>query len=240
MRYAVISDIHSNWEALESTFREIDRRKVDQIICLGDIVGYGANPSECLALICERSDEIVLGNHDEAVFNVALRAYFNPLARQAIEWTETQLKAKEQKKLRDFSPIVINRKANVTWAHGSVHEPHAYHYLFSKSDARPTFQKLETDFCFFGHTHIPSLFSEKSGEVRYLPAGRYELPEKDRYVLNPGSVGQPRDRNPELSFALFDADKREVELIRMKYDNQKAAEKIREAGLPSFFADRLL
>ena len=240
MMYAIVSDVHSNWEALERVVEEIKKRKPDQIICLGDVVGYGANPSECLKLICQMAHETVMGNHDRAVEDVELRTCFTDWARIAIEWTAGVLSANEKKQIRGFPPFVIDRKANLTWTHGSAHEPDEFHYLFRESDSRPSFKVLETDFCFFGHTHVPSLFSEKSCEARYLPEGSYQLSKGERYLINPGSLGQPRDRNPRLSFALFDSDQLICEIVRLDYDNRKAAGKIRKAGLPAYLADRLL
>lgn len=240
MKYAVISDIHSNWEALEQASEEIEKKKVDRIVCLGDVVGYGANPSECLKWIRRMSSEIIMGNHDQAIEDVKLRDDFNDWAREAIEWTAGVLSAEEKRQIRDFVPLVIDRKRNVTWTHGSVHEPDEYHYVFSEVDARPSFKLLETDFSFFGHTHIPSLFSSDAGESRYLTAGFYQLSKGQRYLINPGSIGQPRDRNPKLSFALFDSDQLTLEIVRLDYDNQKAADKIRKVGLPAYLADRLL
>ena len=240
MKYAVISDVHSNLEALECVLTEIRRRKADQIICLGDVVGYGANPSECLKLVREASQEVIMGNHDRAVEDIKLRDYFNDWAREAIEWTAGILSNGEKKEIRKFPPVVIDRKQNVTWAHGSPYKPEEFHYLFSEADTKPSFKILETDFCFFGHTHIPSLFTSKTHEARYLTTGSYQLARGERYLINPGSVGQPRDRNPKLSFALFDSDQLTLEILRLDYDNKKAADKIRKAGLPAYLADRLL
>ena len=240
MKYAVISDIHSNWEALETAFEAIKKRNVKQVICLGDVVGYGANPSECLARVKKEAWEMVMGNHDRAIEDIELRSYFSPHAREAIEWTAPRLNSDEKKFIRTFTEMVIDREEDMTLTHGSVHEPKEFHYLFREEDAEPSFERLETHFGFFGHTHIPSLFSRKLGEGKYLPAGIYQLDAKDQYLINPGSVGQPRDRNPQLSFAFFDSDDLTLEIVRLDYDNQKAAQKIRKAGLPAYLADRLL
>ncbi|OGX06453.1 MAG: hypothetical protein A3G87_00870 [Omnitrophica bacterium RIFCSPLOWO2_12_FULL_50_11] len=240
MKYAIISDVHSNLEALERVLSEIKKANIDQVICLGDVVGYGANPSECLMLVREVAAQIIMGNHDQAIEDAALRNDFTPWAKEAIEWTASVLDEEDKRVIRDFPRIVIDRKAKITWTHGSVHEPGEFHYLFSSADAQPTFRALETDFCFFGHTHIPSLFTVRSGLARYLPAGSYRLPAGERYVLNPGSIGQPRDRSPKLSFAFFDSDDQTLEIVRLDYDNETAARKIRKAGLPAFLADRLL
>ena len=240
MKYAVISDVHSNLEALETALAEIQKRRADQLICLGDVVGYGANPSECLKNVCEAASVVVMGNHDRAVFDVPLRDRFVDWARTAIEWTAGVLSNAEKKMILGFPPLVIDQKAGATWMHASLDEPNEYHYLFSDSDARPSFKLSETDFCFFGHTHIPSLFSEKTGGVRRLSEGVVSLLKGDRFLLNPGSVGQPRDKNPKLSFGVFDSEDRTFEIVRLDYDNRKAAAKIRKAGLPSYLADRLL
>ena len=240
MKYAVISDVHSNLEALARAISEIEARSVDQVICLGDVVGYGANPSECLKLVCETADEIILGNHDRAIEDIKLRDDFTDWAREAIEWTAGVLNDEEKRELRKFAPIVIDSKRDVTWTHGSVHEPHEFHYLLTEAEVRASFRVLETRFGFFGHTHVPSLFAAGSGEMRYFPAGIYQLSPKERYLINPGSVGQPRDGNPKLSFAIFDSDNLTLEIVRLDYDNQKTAEKIRNAGLPAYLADRLL
>jgi len=240
MKCAVVSDIHSNWEAITRACEEIEKRKVDEIICLGDVVGYGANPSEVLALVRKISSEIIMGNHDQAIEDVKLREEFTDWAREAIEWTAGVLNPEEKKQIRGFPPIVIDRKRNVTWTHGTPYHPEEFHYLFSEPEAYKSFLALETHFCFFGHTHIPSLFSKKSKEARYLTVGTYQLAKDEFYLINPGSVGQPRDRNPKLGFALFDFDQLTLEIIRLDYDNKKAAEKIRKAGLPTYLADRLL
>ena len=240
MKYAVISDIHSNLEALSRTFEEMRRRKAEEIICLGDVVGYGADPSECLKLTRGASKEVIMGNHDQAVEDIELRSYFNEWARLAIEWTAGVLTAQEKREIRTFVPIVIDRARNVSWTHGSVHEPGEFHYLFRQAEAKHSFKALETDICFFGHTHIPSLFEPGDSGARYLTAGVYQLKKRARYLINPGSVGQPRDRDPRLSFAFFDSDDLKLEIVRLNYDNDTAAKKIIKAGLPAYLADRLL
>lgn len=240
MKYAIISDVHSNLEALERVKAELDRLKPDQIMCLGDVIGYGANPSECLKLVREMSREIVMGNHDRAIEDIELREEFNDWAHEAIRWTAGVLSTGEKAEIRRFVPIVIDRAENVTWTHGSAHEPEEFHYLFKPAEARRSFKALETDICFFGHTHIPSIFEAESPEGRYLTAGMYRLQKGRRYLINPGSVGQPRDRDPRLGFAFFDSGELTLEIVRLDYDNQKAAQKIRKAGLPAYLADRLL
>ncbi len=240
MKFAVISDVHSNLEALECTLSEIKKRGSDKIICLGDAVGYGANPSECLAIFRSSVDVVIMGNHDQAIFDIPFRDYFNPRARRALEWTAEVLSEQEKRQIKDFLPVTIDQTHQVTWAHSSIHEPLDYHYIFTQEDASPSLEILKTNFCFFGHTHFPSLFSAEENKSQYLPAGIYQLKKNSRCLINPGSVGQPRDKNPKLSFAFFDSESLKLEIVRLAYDNVKAADKIRKAGLPEYFAERLL
>ncbi len=239
MHYAIISDIHSNLEALTVVLDEIKRRKPERIVSLGDVVGYGADPSACLKLICETCHEFVMGNHDEAISDIGLRESFNRDAKRAVEWAAEQLSSEEKKLILGWPRVIIDRSHEMTLTHGSPDQPEDYKYVFGASDARPSFESFQTRVCFIGHTHVPSLFSD-AGEVRYLLPDGYTLNPAKRYILNPGSVGQPRDRDPRTSFALFDSEKMEIEIVRLRYDNQTAAQKIREAALPAFLAERLL
>ncbi len=236
---ALVADVHGNLEALERALEEISKRRIEHVICLGDIVGYGANPSECLQLVRERASEIVIGNHERAVDDLRLREDLVDWAREAIEWTSGVLNTSEKELLRRFPPLVIDHKSNWTLTHGTIHEPELFHYLRFPVDAAISFRQLETDFGFFGHTHVPSLFTE-DGQARYLPAGLYKLEKGKRYLINPGSVGQPRDRNPKLCFGVFDPEELVLEIVRLDYDNRTAADKIRKAGLPELLAVRLM
>ena len=238
MRHAVFSDIHSNWEALEQALEYLKKHRVDEIWVLGDSVGYGASPNECFGWVIGNARAALVGNHELAVVDPRLREWFNPDARTAIEWTAEALEQKCKEKIPGLPYLHITTSA--TMAHGSPDRPEEFRYLFSAKDAWPAFHAFETALCFVGHTHIPSLFLESEGTVRYLPPGHYELQRNERYILNPGSVGQPRDRDPRLSFGIFDDQKWTFDLVRLEYDNQKAAAKIRKAGLPAFLADRLL
>ena len=239
MYYAIVSDIHSNLQAFTSVLFEIKKRTPDKIISPGDIVGYGANPSECLKLATEHCDEIVMGNHDQAVEDIKLREWFHPEAREAIEWTAGILSNGEKALIRAWTRLVMDEPEGITIAHGSPKEPEEYHYVFDSDEAIPVFRYFPTRICLIGHTHVPSLFSS-TGEAAYLKEGKHALDPKARYLINPGSVEQHRDKNPKTSFAFYDSEKFELEIVRLDYENQKAAEKIRKAGLPIFLAERLL
>ena len=238
MRVALLSDIHSNWEALEAALDYAAGQKIDETWVLGDTVGYGANPNECLEWVIKNARQSILGNHEEALAEPKTLEWFSGDARRAIQWTAAVLKPEflaEIKKLR-----YLYTSENITLAHGSPDKPEEYRYLFSSRDAVPSFRAFETPLCFIGHTHVPSIFSEYSGRAGYLKPGVYSLDREHRYILNPGSVGQPRDRDPRLAFGIFDEDNWTFEVVRLQYDNQKAAEKIRQAGLPVTLAARLL
>ncbi|MBI4115682.1 MAG: metallophosphoesterase family protein [Candidatus Omnitrophica bacterium] len=238
MRFAILADIHSNWEALEAAHNYLLKQKIGEYWVLGDSIGYGASPNECLAWVFKHAKVSLMGNHEKAIVDIKLLDWFNTEARTAIEWTEKVLSAEYKEKINDLRYVHITNSS--TLAHGSPDSPEEFRYLFSFEQAVPSFKTFKTQLCFVGHTHLPSQFIESSESVNYLHPDTYPLDRKERYILNPGSVGQPRDRDPRLSFGIFDDEKWSFELVRLEYDNKKAARKIREAGLPRYLADRLL
>ena len=238
MRIAVFSDIHANWEALQTAADYAKKQAIDRYAVLGDTVGYGANPNECFEWAIEQAGVFVLGNHEKAVIDPALQEWFNPVAREAIVWTSQVMDPKFKREISGLPYLKIEKE--FSFAHGSLEQPEQFHYIMSFSDAVPSFEKMETRVCFVGHTHIPSCFCEQPQEAAYLKAGIQKLNPACRYLLNPGSIGQPRDRNSQLSFGIFDDALHSFEIVRLDYDNQKAAAKIRKAGLPDYLAERLL
>ena len=239
MLYAVLADIHSNLEALTTVLGLVRKRRPDRILIAGDVVGYGANPNECMEIIEHLDATIVMGNHDEAVSNVTLRTSFSDSARVAIEWTANVLEEKHQKTIAGWTRFVTDTENNWTLFHGSAKDPQEYRYVYYSDHAADSFQCFKTTVSFFGHTHLPSIFT-LSGQGAYLPAGKHRIDPKDQCMINPGSVGQPRDKNRQSSFAFYDSNAQEIEIIRTDYDNQSAAAKIRKAGLPEFLAERLI
>jgi diadenosine tetraphosphatase ApaH/serine/threonine PP2A family protein phosphatase len=238
MRYALLSDIHSNLEALETAVGHAENQHIDSWVVLGDTVGYGANPNECFEWVLQHADIYIVGNHEKAVVEPRFREWFNEWAREAIVWTDEVMTEKSKKEILSLPYLRIEK--GMTFAHGSPDEPETFRYLFSFEDAVPSFKKMEGTICFVGHTHVPSCFCEGTKEAGYIPAGLYALRKGERYILNPGSVGQPRDRDPRLAFGIFDDEKQTFEVVRLAYANDKAADKIRKAGLPRYLADRLL
>jgi predicted phosphodiesterase len=230
MKYAIISDIHSNLEALTKALEIIDHRSADEIICLGDIVGYGANPNECLALIRQHCSNVIRGNHDEALFNESMTIRFTEDARSAIEWTRKRISEKNISYLRSL-PLSI-KKDDLFFVHASPCYPEQWKYILEDHAAAIALQCFSESLCFIGHTHAPAMFSS-AGQV-------FSITKDEHYLVNVGSVGQPRDRITDLSFGIFDADTWSYENIRSPYNVETAVRKILNSGLPPRLGQRLL
>lgn len=228
-RFAIISDIHGNLEALNRALEVIDTERVDDIVCLGDTVGYGANPLECLKLVRSRCSIILLGNHDAASTDLAVANQFTLNAQLSAIWTFGALDEESKTFLHSLKPT--HPLGEVLLSHGSPYEPDEWHYVISEFDMREAFRAFTERICFIGHSHIPIIFSEQ-GE-------RSEIARQGRFIVNVGSIGQPRDGNPDLSFGIFDREQWSYRNLRVAYDFKTAAKKIREAGLPRALADRL-
>ncbi|MGA9408404.1 MAG: metallophosphoesterase family protein [Bacteroidota bacterium] len=230
MKYAIISDIHANLEALTKAMAIIDQRRVDEVICLGDVVGYGANPNECIDLVRRVCSTVVLGNHDEAALDPAGPHDFNPIAQKAIEWTAEQLTTESRTFLS--SVPMTEKKESLLFVHSSPRSPELWDYIITPDDAITAIHCFEEKICFIGHTHVPGIFS---------PGGRAKsISISEQHLVNVGSVGQPRDGNPMLAFGIFDSTAWNYELIRSEYDIECAADKILRAGLPRELGYRLM
>ncbi len=229
MRLAVLSDIHSNLEALESVLSDIDRRSVDDIICLGDIVGYGADPNACLELIRSRARFSVLGNHDQAVNVVEERIHFNPSAERAVEWTASLLDENAREYLASL-PYRVSFE-NLLFVHSAPKDPTAWEYVFSGFEARLFGRYFAERICFIGHSHVPGMYALDASVRGYDPT--------QRYLINVGSVGQPRDGDWRCSYGLLDTVAGSYENIRLEYDVETAMKKIVASRLPKNLAGRL-
>lgn len=229
VRLAVLSDIHANLEALTAALREVDRLAPDAVVCLGDVVGYGPEPGPCVDLIRERCDAVVLGNHDEAVaFNRHLE-YLPKDGQKAVKLHQKLLSDDQMAWLRSL-PLSIEGYG-VTLVHAAPLAPEAWPRLTSFGELQAQFSAFTTDVCFVGHSHRPAIVADKVGVLRVRKG--------HRYLINVGSVGQPRDRDPRLAFGLFDTEAFTFELIRAHYDVARTSTKIKEAGLPRTLAARL-
>ncbi len=236
MKYAVIADIHSNLEGFEAVLEDIKSQNCEQIVCLGDIVGYGANPKECLKIVRELNIPCVKGNHDEYCSIDDPTEGFNPHAADAIQWTRKQLNEEERKWLRDLKYIRLI--ANFTLVHATLDAPQRWGYVFDKLMAAASFTYQNTNVCFFGHTHVPLAFIRDS-VVRGGTYSKFKVEPGKKYFVNVSSVGQPRDNNPKSGYVLYDMNEMTIELRRVEYDIKKAQAKIIAAGLPHRLADRL-
>jgi len=245
MRIAFLADIHSNLQALEAVIKKLKTLgEFDAVFVAGDIVGYGANPKECIQIIKNLSSYVCMGNHDSAVAGIISPETFNSDAKIAVEWTRNQLSTSELEWLSSLPLIVNYKEINWTIVHGSLINPESYIYLASYEDAEECFAKQETRFCLVGHTHTPLVFAklkeEKGLSGAYLEPGKLKLNSQiGKIILNSGSVGQPRDGDPRASFAIYDSDKDEIEIFRVSYDIKEATNRILDASLPESLALRL-
>ncbi len=241
MKVGIISDIHANLEALNEVLKELRSRKVDFTICLGDIVGYGPDPNEVVE-ICKREVDIcVLGNHDYAIlYPEKSLKHFNVIARSSILWTASVLEEENKRFLRSLPLKDTFRDMEIV--HSNPGFPMDWAYIFSLEDAVFYFQFVERWITFIGHTHIPALFSKHFSQYEYVvpqPFKKIHLDRERYYMINPGSVGQPRDGDSRASFMVLDMKDWSIELVRVSYDIQKVKEKILESELPPILAYRL-
>lgn len=242
MRALVVSDLHSNAEALRAVLSRIRRKKFDSVICLGDFVGYCAEPNQVLdTMRTIRGRKLyVRGNHDRVAAGLEEGVGFNPAAKEAALWTRERLSPLNRRFLETLSVGPV-RHDSVMLCHGSPYDEDEY--VFTEHHAAQVFLEYDATFILYGHTHLPVVFSldEERNVSGLLVASdaTIRLQAGQRYLINPGSVGQPRDRNPYSSFAIFDTDRMTVQFFRVPYDYRKTQRSIVRAGLPAVLADRL-
>jgi len=233
----IFSDLHANLEALEAFQKNIASIDHDAKVCLGDTVGYGADPNHCVEWVRENSDVVLAGNHDYAAVGKTDTSYFNPFAMQACLWTREKLTSANQEYL--CSLPVEKEKYGIRWAHSSPFEPDKWHYVTSAMDGSQ-FESFTEPVCFLGHTHVPLVLElSPEGVVEEYFVSHMKLKPGFRYIVNVGSLGQPRDHNPNPSFVTYDTNLSAIEYRRFPYDIASAQEKILQQGLPSFLAERL-
>jgi diadenosine tetraphosphatase ApaH/serine/threonine PP2A family protein phosphatase len=243
LRYLVISDIHGNWEALDSILQAAANDSVDQVLVLGDLVGYGASPNEVVRKVSELTSKksVVRGNHDKAVAGIEETESFNSIARLAVEWTTRELSAENLDFVRALPMGPLKVAQGLVICHGSPFDEDEY--LFGLEDAERIFTRHVAQMTFFGHTHVPILLAadEERISVSMLEgdAQTVEIDRSKRYLINPGSVGQPRDRDPRAAYLIYDTAERRIIWRRQEYDLEKAQRRILDAGLPEVLAYRL-
>lgn len=239
MRYGIFSDVHSNLEALEAVLEAYKKESIDQFLCAGDIVGYGANPGECMARVKSVAKLTVAGNHDWASVDLFPTTYFNPLAAQAVTWTKQHLDTGDAEYLKSLQLVFENE--HLTLVHGTLHNPEEFNYMLEGFAATQTFKILKTGICFLGHSHLPGFFiRDKDKNITYSEEETMPIEKDKQYIVNVGSTGQPRDGNPDAACCIYDTVKRTAQIKRIKYGTETARNKIINAGLPRPLGDRLL
>ena len=236
MKYAVIADIHSNLEALDVVLADARDQKCTHHACVGDIVGYNANAKECLEIVRKMNMPCVKGNHDEYCSCDDALDGFNPHAAEAVLWTRRQLSDAAKEWLRDLKYIRL--VASFSMVHATLDVPQRWGYVFDKLMAAASFTYQNTSVCFFGHTHVPVAFI-RDNVVRGGTYTKFKVEQGRKYFVNVGSVGQPRDGNPQAAYVTYDLFENIVELHRLDYDIAATQKKILEAGLPARLAERL-
>ena len=237
MKYAIIADIHANLEALNTVLEDIKTQNCTHIACLGDVVGYNANPKECLDIVRAMNVPVVKGNHDEYCSTENDLEGFNPHAAEAINWTRDQLTAEDRQWLRDLKYIRL--VTSFTLVHATLDQPQRWGYVFDRLAAAASFTYQNTAICFFGHTHVPLAFVKDAGQVKGGTYSKFKIEAGKKYFINVGSVGQSRDGVPKATYVIYDMQEPSIELRRLDYDMATTQKKILDAGLPPRLAERL-
>lgn len=237
-RIAVFSDIHGNLHALDAVLEAIDQLQIATLACCGDVVGYGAFPNECVERLRFRRIPTVAGNHDHAAIGLTSTEFFNETAKEAIGWTRERLAHENARWLREL-PFTFSLSKEFFAVHASPYQPEQWGYVLTFGDARLAFEQFAHRFCFIGHSHQPALVVQNGKELDSLECTQSEIKPKCRYLVNVGSVGQPRDRIPQAAFVTVDLDEGEIQFHRVAYDIRGAQEAIRQSGLPEELAERL-
>jgi diadenosine tetraphosphatase ApaH/serine/threonine PP2A family protein phosphatase len=240
VKYGVLGDIHANISALKSVLACLDRERVDILLSVGDVVGYGAAPKECIALLRKRHVLVVKGNHDAAVAGDLDDRYFNPHARAAVAWTRACLDEGDRAWLGGLPLTMTLEHAHLS--HGTYHRPELFDYIFSTTDADPSLDVMTRPVCFVGHSHVPIAlmrFRDAPQRTAYSLDDVLDLADAPRSVVNVGSVGQPRDEDPRAAYAVYDSETRQARILRSDYDVEAEIDRILDAGLPSVLAERL-
>lgn len=238
MKYGIFGDIHGNIEAFKEVIEVYKKEDIDKYFCVGDIVGYGADPHQCIEEVKGLNAGTVCGNHDRASVGLFSTDYFNHAARQAVEWTQENLGADEKEFLKNLG-LVIDEE-DFTVVHGSMDRPEDFDYIIATESACRCFRKMEKNLCFVGHSHMPAVFFMKKDKVTHTCETFININPGIKYIVNVGSVGQARDGNPLAAYCIFDTDKATIETRRVRYDVEAAKNKILDAGLPKVLAYRLL
>lgn len=238
MRVAIISDVHANLEALKAVAKDIEKSSIEKVIFLGDAVGYGADPNACVKMINSLCDIKLLGNHDYVSLGLEQPRYFNQMAQESIIWTQNKLSKKSIETISDFD--MESSFLDYFLVHATPENPAEWNYLLSIEEAEANFDSFAQNFCFVGHSHIPVVFCRKpSGEIILIDEDDHQAVPGCRYIINVGSVGQPRDGNPDACYVILDTEQRQFGYRRVAYDLAGTQKKMTKANLPEFLISRL-
>jgi len=238
MKVALISDVHGNLEALEAVLRDIEKQGAEKIHFLGDAVGYGCNPNECVKLIDKHCNIKLLGNHDYAVMGLETTDNFNQVAQISMDWTQNKIKSKAVTALADFEMSAVF--LDYFLVHASPDEPEAWNYILNTDAAREQFEAFASNICFVGHTHLPTCFIlDKDDTVTQKTQSEIIFDEDCKYIINIGSVGQPRDNDPRACYMIIDTEANKTSYRRVDYNIKKTQEKMKKAKLPDFLIERI-
>ncbi|NQU43809.1 metallophosphoesterase family protein [bacterium] len=236
-RFAVFSDIHGNRPALQAFLEDVASEQIVRIFCCGDIVGYGAHPNQCCDLIRKAGIPVVRGNHDQVAVTLENLNAFNDIAARAISWTHDRL-TPENREFLEGLPYLM-KEGDFTFVHSSPRDPRKWDYVLTRTEAMKSFDAFDTWLCFIGHSHQPFAVDETGRDVASPDLEEIELSRDRRYLINVGSVGQPRDRNAQLCYATIDPGQNVLRFHRLSYPVEEAQQAILEAGLPPQLAERL-
>ena len=236
MRFAIFSDLHGNLEATEAILADARAKACTNFVCLGDLVGYNANPHECVELVRALECPVVKGNHDEQACLGESSRDFNDLAEQAINWTREHLTDEDKQWLADLR--LVRQVRDFTIVHATLDTPAEWGYVFKNLDAVASFTYQHTTVCFFGHTHVAGAFVRDDG-VHRVVTDLLTIESGLKYFINVGSVGQPRDGDARAAYCIYDMERNTVEQRRVRYDVGAVQKKIIQAGLPRLLAERL-
>ena len=236
MKYGILGDIHGNLEALSSVLEEMENQGVEKYISVGDLVGYGANPVECIDIVRKLGTLVVAGNHDFAAVDKLNIDFFNTYARESAIWTRNILSEAYKNFIRSLK--LVEYCDNFTVVHSTLYSPELFEYIQTSYDAHLSFEQQSTPVTFVGHSHVPVNFFKRRN-VSFNMETEIKIDEGMKSMVNVGSIGQPRDENPDAVCCVYDTDAMTVKIIRVRYDVEKAAKKIIDAGLPEILAERL-
>ncbi len=235
--YAIISDVHSNIQALNAVLKEIDKESIAALFFIGDAVGYGSDPNTCIKSLRSVSRIFIAGNHDRGAVGLSDVSFFNSYARIAIDWTRDVLTEENKDFLKSVPLTYESEKENIFLVHSSPKDPERWHYIEDKKSAVKNFPYFQQTCCFAGHSHIPFITEQSHNGKTVMHFTSAEIKEGCRYIINTGSVGQPRDGNPDACYVILSSDV--IKIKRVPYDILLTQKKMKDAGLPNYLITRL-